>query len=73
MPFDDLLLEHPQQRIADASVLRKNIGSLRINWAKLVDTYKGNEMKAVGVVCGYVKDKMNSALNEFYGEGRGDY
>ena len=66
MPFDDLLLEHPQKKTADNPVLRKNIGSVRVNWGDLIRTYTGNETEAVKIVSGHVKRKMTSALDEFY-------
>lgn len=70
-PFDDLLLEHPQRKMADHPLLRKSIGSIRVNWAQLISAYPGNEREAVKIVSGYVQRKMSSALNEFYGEKRG--
>jgi hypothetical protein len=73
VPFDDLLLEHPQRETTENPVLRQNIGSLRVNWEELISAYAGNEMKAVKTVSAYVKRKMSSALYEFYGAKRGNH
>jgi hypothetical protein len=72
VPFDDLLLEYPQWKTTENPVLRQNIGSLRVNWEELIREYAGNEMEAVRIVSAYVKHKMSSALDEFYGAKRGN-
>lgn len=68
MPFDDLLLEHPQRRVEEHPVLRQNLGSVRVNWSQMIEKYKAGKQESVRIVRDYAIEKFRSALDEYYGK-----
>jgi HNH endonuclease len=65
MPFDDLLLEHPQQGTVGNPTSRQGTGSLRVKWTEIIAMYEGREKEAVRIVRDYATGKMKAAIDEY--------
>jgi len=65
-PFDDLLLENPQNEKVSNPILRSGVGNLFVNWQDIEKVYRSNPDKVVQSAKQHGFNKFQAAADTFY-------
>lgn len=65
-PFDDILIEDPQNKERHEPIFRSKIGNLLIHWDKIAKPYFDSPNNVNYQLVEFAKEKFNAASDEFY-------